>query len=123
MFTFVGSPSAPVNLQTSQAMTFTPMDSITVQLAWSPPLNNDDSTSYQVTVNNATEVMYSDGTMAFVMLNSSGEYHVNITALNCAGSSPPLSEVIKIADTATGVWTNRDTIVFYCNCCLHRAQT
>ena len=73
-------------------------DSITVRLEWSPPLN-DDNNSYKVTVDNATEVMYSDGTMALVTLNSSGQYHVNITALNCAGSSPPLSGVINITDT------------------------
>ena len=52
-------------------------------------------------MDNATEVMYSDGTVAFVMLNSSGQYHVNITALNCAGSSPALSGIINIIDTGS----------------------
>ena len=66
-----------------------------MRLDWYPPPNHD-STSYQVTVDNATKVIYSDGRMAFVMLNSFGQYHVNITALNCAGSSPALSGVINI---------------------------
>ena len=52
-------------------------------------------------MDNATEVMYSDGTVAFVMLNSSGQYHVNITALDCAGSSPALSGIINIIDTGS----------------------
>ena len=94
-----GAPSAPVNLRISESNNNAIVnDSITVRLEWSPPLN-DDNNSYQVTVDNATEVMYSDGTMALVTLNSSGQYHVNITALNCAGSSPPLSGVTNITDT------------------------
>ena len=52
-------------------------------------------------MDNATEVKYSDGTMAFDTLNSSGQYHVNITALRCAGSSPALSGVINIIDTGS----------------------
>ena len=71
-----------------------------MQIVLSPP-PNDGNISYHVTVDNATEVMYSDGTMAFVTLNSSGQYHVNITALNCAGSSPALSGVINIIDTGS----------------------
>ena len=58
-------------------------------------------------MDNATEVMYSDGTVAFVTLNSSGQYHVHITALNCAGSSPALSGVINIINTGS-----------YCTCSL-----
>ena len=50
---------------------------------------------------NATEVMYSDETMAFVTLNSSGQYIVHITALNFAGSSPALSGVINIINTGS----------------------
>ena len=97
-----GSPSALVNLSISHNSSAIANDSITVRLDWSPPLNNDNSTSYQVTVDNATEVMYIDGTMAFVTLDSSGQYHVNITVLNCAGSSPALSGIINIIDT--GMW-------------------
>ena len=54
-------------------------------------------------MDNATEVMYSDGTMAFVTVNSSGQYRVHITALNCAGSSPALSGVINIINTGIHV--------------------
>ena len=69
-----------------------------MQLDWSPPLNDDGNIRYQVTVDNATD---SDGTMASVTLNSFGQYHVNITALNCAGSSPALSGIINIIDTGS----------------------
>ena len=96
----IGLPSVPVNLIISQNSTGTTNNtSITVRLDWSPPLNNDGNNSYQVTVDRATEVMYIDDTMAFVTLNSSGQYLVNITALNCAGSCPALSGVINIVDT------------------------
>ena len=88
------SPAAPDNLQASQSI-------VTVQIDWSPPLNDDGNIRYQVTVDNATKVMYSDDTMAFVTLNSSGQYHVNITAVNCAGSSPALSGIINIIDTGS----------------------
>ena len=90
------SPAAPDNLQASHDQSI-----VTVQLDWSPPLNDDGNIRYQVTVDDATEVMYSDGTMAFVTLNNSGQYHVNITALNCAGSSPALSGIINIIDTGS----------------------
>ena len=104
MFVFVGSPFAPVYLIISQNSTGpTNSTSITVWLVWFPPLNSDGNISYQVIVDNATEVMYSDCTIALVTLNSSGHYQVNITALNCAGSSPALSGVINIIDT--GMWT------------------
>ena len=95
-----GPPSAPVNLRISESNNAIANDSITVRLDWSPPVN-DGNISYQVTVDNATEVMYSDGTIAFVTLNSSGQYHVNITALNCVGSSPALSGVINIINTGS----------------------
>ena len=59
VFVYIGSPSAPVNLIISQNTTSTTNStSITVRLDWSPPLNNDGNTSYQVTVDNATEVMH-----------------------------------------------------------------
>ena len=98
---YVGSPSVPVNLIISQNNTAIANNSITVRLDWSPPLNSDGNISYQVTVDNATEVMYTDDTMAFVTLNLSGQYRVNITALNCAGSSLALSGVINIINTGS----------------------
>ena len=71
-------------------------------------------------MDNATEVMYSDGTMAFVTLNSSGQYHVNITALNCAGSSPALSAVINIIDT--GILASRKTLHVVDDCYYNACQ-
>ena len=86
---YVGSPSVPVNLIISQNNTAIANNSITVRLDWSPPL--DGNISYQVTVDNATEVMYTDDTMAFVRLNLSGQYRVNITDLNFPGAAASLT--------------------------------
>ena len=71
-------------------------------------------------MDNATEfdVVYSDGTMAFVTLNSSGQYLVNITALNCAGSSPALSGVINIIDT--GSYCTHHMLLRRCLCLYYK---
>ena len=98
---FTGHRFAPGNLSFYQNNTVISNNNITVRFYWSPLLNNDGNISYQVTVENATEVMYSDETMAFVTLNSSGQYIVHITALNFAGSSPALSGVINIINTGS----------------------
>ena len=59
-------------------------------LEWSPPLNDGGAsiTSYHVFVD---QVYMENATMATIGLNSTGDYLVQVRAVNCAGYSDNVS--------------------------------
>ena len=92
-----GSPSFCRNL------TFASSDynnSVRIQLQWDPPLDNGGAaiTDYQIFVN-SSEVLHqvvSNDTDASIVLNSTGEYFIQIRAINCIGAGPSISASVDI---------------------------
>ena len=68
---------------------------ILVRLQWDPPLDNGTITGYQIFVNSSEQVASND-TDATIVLNSTGEYIIQIRAVNCIGVGSNLSVLINI---------------------------
>ena len=85
--------------------TYTSGSSLIVRLQWDPPLDDGGAaiTSYQIFVNSSdSEVLYQVvSNEATIVLNSTGEYFIQIRAINCIGVS---SNSIPITFTITGIY-------------------
>ena len=75
-------------------------EDILVRLQWDPPLDNGGApiTGYQIFVD-SEDVLASNDTDATIILNSTGEYFIQIRAVNCIGVGPNLSVSITITGT------------------------
>ena len=75
-------------------------NSVRIQLQWDPPLDDGGAaiTDYQIFIN-SSEVLHqvvSNDTEATVALNSTGEYFIQIRAVNCIGVGPSISTNVDI---------------------------
>ena len=75
-------------------------NSVRIRLQWDPPLNNGGAaiTDYQIFVN-SSKVLHqvaSNDTEATIILNSTGEYFIQIRAINCIGVGPSISASVDI---------------------------
>ena len=73
-----------------------------MRLDWEPPLDDGGVaiTHYQISVNMSERVITTD-TVAILTLNSTGEYLVQVRAVNCAGvSDDALVTVVMSTGTA-----------------------
>ena len=77
-----------------------------MRLEWSPPLDDGGATvtSYQIFTNEITENTTS-ATEATIGLNSTGDYLVQVRALNCAGYSDNVS--LSINTDLTGNYLSK----------------
>ena len=71
-----------------------------IRLQWDPPLDNGGAaiSGYQIFIN-SSEVLHqvvSNDTDASIVLNSTGEYFIQIRAVNCIGVSPNISTSVDI---------------------------
>ena len=77
----------------------------TVRLQWDPPLDDGGAaiTDYQIFVNSSEvlDQVVSNDTDASIVLNSTGEYFIEIRATNCIGVS---SYSVPINITITGIY-------------------
>ena len=88
-----GPPSSPLNLQFSPALTTD--GSVVVRLEWGQPDNDGGAniTGYQIFVDNLLAGNSSKTVVDIELNNSTGEYLVEIRAMNCAGYGPNVSRV------------------------------
>ena len=88
---YVGVPSPPINLSIF-ALVSTSDGGYVVRLEWSPPLDDGGATvtSYQIFIDEVMENITS-ATEATIGLNSTGDYLVQVRAVNCAGYSDNVS--------------------------------
>ena len=97
-FFLSGSPSPPRNL--SFTWTSTTTDNVAVRLYWDPPLNDGgaDITNYLIFVNGSE--MNSSSTSVTLTLNSTGQYLIEISAVNGCGLNG--DSVLMIISRDTG---------------------
>ena len=88
---YIGVPSPPTNLSIF-ALVSTSDGGYVVRLEWSPPLDDGGATvtSYQIFIDKVMENITS-ATETTIGLNSTGEYLVQVRAVNCAGYSANVS--------------------------------
>ena len=74
------------------------LNGTSVRLQWDPPLDNGGVpiTGYQIFINSSEDVSVSDDTEVTIVLNSTGEYFIQIRAINCIGVGSNLSVSINI---------------------------
>ena len=98
---YVGVPSPPTNLSIF-ALVSTTDGGYVVRVEWSPPLDDGGATvtSYQIFTDEVTE--NTSATEATIGLNSTGDYLVQVRAVNCAGYSDNVSLSINTDLMITG---------------------
>ena len=74
------------------------LNGTSVRLQWDPPLDNGGVpiTGYQIFINSSEDVSVSNDTEVTIVLNSTGEYFIQIRAINCIGVGSNLSVSINI---------------------------
>ena len=83
-------------------LNFSVLIGTSVRLQWNPPLDNGGVpiTGYQIFINSSEDsfedVLVSNDTEVTIILNSTGEYFIQIRAINCIGVSSNLSDSISI---------------------------
>ncbi len=85
----VEPPSSPMNLSVIAT------DNVSVILEWNPPRDNGgaDITHYQIFIN-SSEVLWSNVTMATIVIDLEEEHFVQVRATNCAGESDNASLLV-----------------------------
>ena len=113
-FFFSGPPSPPRNL--SFTWTSTTTDNVAARLDWDPPLN--DGGNYLIFVNGSE--MNSSSTSVTLTLNSTGQYLIEISAVNDCGLNGDSVSVIISGDTG---WYALHHVNYYMHCTLYKCNT